>query len=111
VVISSLGANKQSSNKYLKMKGEMEEAVFKNDIPCINILRPSLLLGNREEARLGERIAKFLMQAFGFLFIGKMKKYRGIEALTVANAILHLAKDNPCDKKIYESDEIQKLGN
>ncbi|MCX6231732.1 MAG: NAD(P)H-binding protein [Bacteroidetes bacterium] len=110
IVISSLGANKLSSNKYLKMKGEMEEVVLNNDIPCVIVLRPSLLLGNRDESRTGEKLGKFFMQLLGFLFVGKMKRYRGIEALTVANAMLHLAKENPCGKLIYESDAIQKMG-
>jgi hypothetical protein len=50
------------------------------------------------------------MKIFSFLFIGNLKKYKAIEAKTVAAAMLYAAKRNSEGINIFESDEIQKLG-
>jgi uncharacterized protein YbjT (DUF2867 family) len=108
LVISSLGANAGSGNFYLRVKGEMEETIKKCTIPSIIIMRPSMLLGNRPEFRAGEQIGKGLMKAFNFLLVGKLKRYRGIEAATVARAMLTLAKEQSEGTFIVESDHIHK---
>jgi uncharacterized protein YbjT (DUF2867 family) len=109
VVISSIGANKNSGNFYLRTKGEMEEEVKSCSIPTIFILRPSMLLGKRKEFRLSEQIGKVLMVAVKYLLIGKMKKYRGIQATTVAKAMLHIAKRKEKGVFILESDVIERV--
>jgi uncharacterized protein YbjT (DUF2867 family) len=109
IVISSIGANKNSNNFYLRTKGEMEEKVKSCSIPAIYILQPSMLLGKRKEFRLGEKIGKLLMVAIEFLFIGKMRKYRGIKASTVAKAMTIFAKRNNKGVFIVESDEIARV--
>ncbi|MFZ4400038.1 MAG: NAD-dependent epimerase/dehydratase family protein [Bacteroidales bacterium] len=109
-VISSLGANQASGNNYLKTKGEMEIALTLFNIPTIIILRPSMLLGKREEFRFGELIGKFIIQFIGFFLLGKMKKYRGIQALTVAHSMLNIAKKSNTGITILESDKIENLG-
>jgi uncharacterized protein YbjT (DUF2867 family) len=95
LVISSLGANPDSSIFYLKVKGEMEAA--------LTIARPSQLLGPRLEMRLSERIAAPLSQ----LLPGK---YHGIEACTLARALWRLALEEGDGVRIVESDELRKLG-
>ena len=109
LVISSIGANKNSSNFYLRTKGEMEEEVKSCSIPSIYILRPSMLLGKRKEFRLSEEIGKVLMIAVKYLLIGKMRKYRGIQATTVAKAMLYLAKQKEKGVFVLESDEIARV--
>lgn len=108
-VISSIGANKNTNNFYLRTKGEMEEAVKSYSIPEIYIFRPSMLLGKRKEFRFGEQIGKALMVIFQYLLVGKMKKYRGIQASTVAKAMLRVAKRNEKGIFILESDEIERV--
>jgi uncharacterized protein YbjT (DUF2867 family) len=108
IVISSLGASADSGNFYLHVKGEMEEAVKNCSIPSIIILRPSILLGKRQEFRIGEVIGKGLFRTFNFLLVGKLKKYRGIESATVARAMLTLAKEQSEGVYIIESDHIHK---
>jgi len=110
LVISSIGANKSSKNFYLRTKGEMEGAVISYTIPAIYILRPSMLLGNRKEFRFGEMIGKALMIGCNYLLVGKLKKYRGIYAATVAKAMIKLAKRTDEGVFILESDEIERVG-
>lgn len=106
IIVSSTGANASSKNFYLRTKGEMESAVLSEEIPTIIILRPSLLLGNRKEFRFGEKLAQYLMKALSFLFIGKLKRIKGIEAESVAKAIVKLTKDETKGKIIIESEQI-----
>lgn len=99
VVISSLGADSNSSAFYSKVKGEMESQLRTLKIPHLTIVRPSLLLGDRDEKRLGEGIAQVLFSVFGFLMVGPLKKYKAISADQVAKAMIHYAS-NPAETVI-----------
>ena len=76
IVVSSMGANVSSSLFYNKTKGEMERDVLKQNIKNTYILRPSLIGGNRNELRVGERIAKGVMSLLDPFFLGPLKKYK-----------------------------------
>ncbi len=91
IVISSIGANPQSRNFYLRTKGEMEEAIKSINFELIAFVRPSLLLGKRTEFRFGEKLGIWLYRIFRFIFVGPLKKFRGIEAEDVAKAMIQLA--------------------
>lgn len=91
IVISSIGANPQSRNFYLRTKGEMEETIKLLKFELIAFVRPSLLLGKRKEFRFGENLGIWLYRIFRFIFVGPLKKYRGIEAEDVAKAMVQLA--------------------
>ena len=107
-VISSLGANPDSSNSYLRIKGEMERGLMKLNFSTLIILRPSILLGNRNERRRGEEIAKIMMKFTGVFFVGKLAKYKGIEGRKVAKAMVK-AINEKTGTEILESDAIQKI--
>lgn len=97
-VISSIGANSRSGNFYLRTKGMMENSlkeVYKGDL---QIIRPSLLLGKREEFRFGELTGAFIIKTFGWLMVGPLRKYQGVKACDVASQMISnslLLKDNP----------------
>lgn len=110
LIISSLEADANSSNFYLKTKGEMEDFLKELNLESVSVLRPSLLLGNRTEFRLGEKIGAFFMKTFSFLLIGKMKKYKPIESKIVAQALFNIAQEHKTGFEIYESDRIQEIG-
>jgi len=109
LVVSALGANANSQIFYNRTKGEMEQAVLMQEIPNTYILRPSLIKGFREEQRIGEAIGAIAMSIAQVFLIGKYKKYRAIEADTIAKAMHHLAQSKPTIR-IIESDEIEELG-
>ncbi|MDE5414783.1 oxidoreductase [Alkalihalobacterium chitinilyticum] len=108
--VSSLSANAQASNFYLRIKGELEEEVSKIDFDSVTIFRPSLLMGKRDEFRLGERTAEVFYKALSVCFIGPLKKFKAIQGTTVANAMFKAAQLNHKGVTIYPSDEIQELG-
>lgn len=90
VLISAVGAGSQSNNFYLRLKGEVEDAVKASGLTSVTILQPSVLLGPRQEKRFGERIAQVFMQTFSFLI---PSKYKPVHAKEVAAAMLRAAKN------------------
>jgi uncharacterized protein YbjT (DUF2867 family) len=91
LIVSSIGADPNSSNFYLKVKGQMEEAVKKIDFEYIGIVRPSMLLGDRKEFRFGEKVGIIVFSLLRFIFVGPLRKYRGIQARDVAKSMISLA--------------------
>lgn len=94
VLVSVTGANANSNNFYIRLKGMVEDVISNIPIPSIGIMQPSILLGKRKERRVGEQIGKFLMQIVSPLFVKKLQKYKPIHALDVAEAMISFAKDN-----------------
>jgi uncharacterized protein YbjT (DUF2867 family) len=103
MVITALGADVSSLTFYNRVKGELEAAVKELSFPALTIARPSLLLGKRSEFRLGERL---------FTPIAKLlpAKMRGIEAHTVARALVLLARAPAKGTRVVPSEELQRLG-
>ena len=103
IVISALGADAKSSVFYNRVKGEMEQNLRAMNWPQLTIARPSLLLGPRNEFRLGERLAAPLMRWIP-------GKYRGIEVAALARALWRLALEENDGTRLVESDELRRLG-
>lgn len=91
IVVSSIGADARSRNFYLRTKGEMEEELRKFDFELVAIVRPSILLGKRNEFRFGESVGIWFFRTFRFIFVGPLRRYRGIDASDVAKAMIQLA--------------------
>ena len=98
LLVSSVGADSSSSNFYLRLKGEVEQAIEKMPIPYVGIFQPSLLLGNRNEFRLGERISQLIMPIFSFVI---PTKYKPIAAKQVAKAMIREAMNDETGVKQY----------
>jgi len=109
-VVSSLGADENSSNFYLRTKGEMEQELTKLNIPKLVFFRPSMLLGPRIESRPLESIGKILMKSLGWIFIGPLAKYKAIHANTVATVMVQVANAG-IYRNVYGSEEIKKMVN
>jgi uncharacterized protein YbjT (DUF2867 family) len=109
LIITAMGANKDSKIFYNRVKGEVEEELTKIDFPSLIIFRPSLLLGNRKEFRLGERIASVLSPIYSFVLAGSLRKYKPIQAKDVARAMYVSAQRKNLGNRILQSDEIYHL--
>jgi uncharacterized protein YbjT (DUF2867 family) len=110
LVVSALGANDGSMNFYLKTKGEMEKEVHLKGIRETYFFRPALLLGERNEQRTGEDFGKMVNAVVSPLLFGPFKKYKGIEGLVVAKAMIRVAQTGYY-QPVIESDKIFELGN
>ena len=106
ILVSSIGADAKSTNFYLRTKGELEEKISTLNFNAFIVLRPSFILGDRKEFRLGEKIGIFFAILLGPLFIGGLKKYKGVNAKVIAKKMIRLANENLSGKQIIESDKI-----
>jgi uncharacterized protein YbjT (DUF2867 family) len=102
-LVSSMGADAHSAVFYNKVKGEVEDYIATQNISKIGIFRPSLLLGDRNEYRFGEKFATIAMKTFDFLI---PKKYKAIHVSEVAKAMIVFAKKLQPGKLVFESDQI-----
>ncbi|PYT15111.1 MAG: oxidoreductase [Acidobacteria bacterium] len=109
MLVSSVGADPRSKNFYLRVKGELEEAVRTLPMDAVHILRPSFLIGEREEPRSGEAAGIALVRALEFALAGPLRKYRAIPASTVAAAMVAAANKNASGCFIYHYDQICTL--
>ena len=109
LIITALGANESSGIFYNKIKGITEEKLKKINFNSIYICRPSLLLGDRDEFRLGELLGKFFAKLVSWFLVGSLKKYRAIEASVLADAMMKLAAKNEKGIFVVESDQLQAL--
>jgi len=107
-VISSLGADPESRSFYLRTKGEVERELIALGLPSLGILRPSLLLGQRRELRIGERAGELGLRLASPLLVGSLAKYRPVHARTVARAMVDLGGRRDPGVHVLESDEIQR---
>lgn len=104
LLISALGADKNSKIFYNQVKGEVEEAIGQAGFTSFHIFRPSLLMGDRPESRSGEEAGKMFFKYLGFLV---PKKYKGIDSIKVARAMQKIAEQHLHGSHIHESKELQ----
>lgn len=110
IVISAMGANEKSFAYYNRVKGKMEKELIDIDLPQLSIVRPSLLVGNRSELRVGEKIGAAVLAVFNPLLIGPLKRYRSIKAEQVALAMIVIALYHKNTKlAIYPSNELAQM--
>ena len=109
-IVTANGANSKSLFFYSRVKGDIEKALMDLKFESLNIFRPSLLLGNRNEKRVGEDIGAAVAKIINPTLLGKMRKYRAVQAETVARSMLKSSMQIIKGVRIIESDEIQNLG-
>jgi uncharacterized protein YbjT (DUF2867 family) len=109
MLVSSVGASTKSPNFYLRVKGELEDAVRTMTFESVHIFQPSILIGDRDERRTAERIGIAAARALGFLLVGPLRKYRAIPAATVAAAMVAAAQKEAHGCFVYHYDEIVSL--
>ncbi len=109
VLVSSIGANSASSNFYLNTKGQLEDKLKALHFDSCIILRPSFIMGERKEFRLGEKVALVVLKLITPLMFGGLKKYRGVQASDIAAKMISSANLSRIGFQIIESGEIVKV--
>jgi len=104
LLVSSVGADAQSTNFYLRTKGDLEEKVKSLEFENFVSARPSFLLGDRAEFRLGEKIGIVLATLFNPII---PKRYRGIQAALVAKALIHAANAGWSGTRVLENEALK----
>ena len=101
-LVTSVGANADSKNFYLKTKGQLENEIKAMGFDSVNIFQPGLLLGNRDEIRPLEFLGQYGSYLLNMVLFGSLKKYRSIEASKVANAMANLSNNNGINYFSYQ---------
>lgn len=110
LAVSSMGANVKSRAFYSRTKGKLENGLGSIGFQGLHLFRPSLLLGDREESRPGERVAAIVMKALDFAMVGKAAKYRAVPAAKVARAMMNIAQADTGGVHIYTNEVIHVIG-
>ena len=110
VFVSSGYANPNSSGDYLKFKGLVEEELKRLSFNKLGIMRPSFLIGDRKEKRLGEKLGIFVFKLLSPLFLGPLKKMKPIQSEKVAKAMIKISNGDFI-QQIFESNEIVEISN
>ncbi|MEO6286998.1 MAG: NAD(P)H-binding protein [Dyadobacter sp.] len=108
-LVSSVGADADSSVFYIRTKGETERDIIAQNLAHTHIFRPSMIMGSRKESR---PLEIFFIKLFTFInpvFVGRVQKYRGIEGKDIAKAMIAAAKKPAAKVKIYEWKEMMEL--
>ena len=105
IFVSALYANPKSSGDYVKFKGLVEEELKELNFQKLVLMRPSFLMGDRKEKRVGEKIGIFVFKLLSPLLLGPLKKMKPIHSETVAKAMIRTANEN-LEKTTFESNEI-----
>ena len=106
IYVSSLGANSNSSNFYLRLKGEIDEAIAELNLNSTSVFRPSVLLGKRNESRPGEKILQLVMPLLDFIIPSDSK---AIKAEDVAKSMLNNSKNYKSGFHIFQYNQIKNL--
>jgi len=108
-LVSSIGAGGTAANFYLRVKGEVERDVRALGYECLEIFRPSMLLGDRQEKRTGEAIGIAVTKAVSGLFLGPLRQYRPIEAAEVAAAMVAALREHEPGVHVRTFEDIKRL--
>ena len=110
VFVSSGYADPNSSGDYLKFKGLVEEELKRLSFNRLGIMRPSFLIGDRKEKRLGEKLGIFVFKLLSPLFLGPLKKMKPIQSEKVAKAMIKISNGD-FRQQVFESNEIVEISN
>jgi uncharacterized protein YbjT (DUF2867 family) len=108
-LVSSVGADPKSRNFYLRVKAELEKAIGALPFESAHFFRPSFLIGKRAEVRLGESVGVAMTRALQFALAGKLRKYRPIQAETLAAAMVAATREARPGRHVYHYDDILSL--
>lgn len=110
LIVTALGADANSLFFYNRVKGEVEQQLIQLNYPKLKIFRPSLLLGDRNENRVGEKFGELLFSVVSPLMVGPLKRYRAIDSAKVARAMVTLAQEKSSSAvSSYDSGVLQEF--
>ena len=110
ILVSSVGADATSANRYLAIKGAVESDLAGLGFERLDIVRPGLLTGPRgKDRRTGERFAILISPLTNLLLRGTFGRFRAIRAATVAAAMARLPNQAEPGRFVHHNREIAAL--
>jgi uncharacterized protein YbjT (DUF2867 family) len=110
IVVTAVGADAGSSVFYSRVKGEVENDLTSLGFTRLDIVQPGLIIGPRAERRPVEAFFQAAMPVLNPLLVGGLARYGGIDAETVAAAIVALAGRVVPGHFIHQNRALAALG-
>ena len=110
-IISSVGSDPNSSFLYTMTKGLIEKDISKISLHHLSIVRPGIILGKRNESRIGEKIGKVIFSLIDKLLFGKLSKYKSISADNISKAMIYQVVNSSPGVNILEYKELINSSN
>jgi nucleoside-diphosphate-sugar epimerase len=110
-IISSVGSDPNSSFLYPMTKGLIEKDISKISLHHLSIVRPGIILGKRNESRIGEKIGKVIFSLIDKLLFGKLSKYKSISADNISKAMIYQVVNSSPGVNILEYKELINSSN
>ena len=104
VLLSSIGADSKSSIFYLRLKGELDDAVRDLGFDSLSIVRPPSLIRAKSK-RFGETASVKFLQAANA--IGLAKRLAPMETVVVARSMAALGADSASGTRIIEGQDVR----
>lgn len=108
LLVSAMGAASESIFFYNRVKGELEDYIQSMDMNRISFIRPSLLLGERQESRILEDLTQNLFRTVEKYIPGNFK-YKPVTARQVAHTMVKAAQNQTEKYKVYDNLAIQNM--
>lgn len=109
LVVTAVGANANASAFYSRVKGEVEQELEKLGFRRLDIIRPGLLMGDRQQSRPIETLLKGIAPASDLLMRGKWRRYRSVLASSVGQCLLLLSEKTEPGVFIHHYDDIMSV--
>lgn len=109
LLVSAIGSSPSAMTFYSRVKGEAEASVTALGYPALHIFQPSILMGERQESRPGERLGIAAVRVLNGLLAGPLRPYRGIRPETVAAAMVSAALSGTDGRHVHTYDGIERL--
>ncbi|MCP9237295.1 NAD-dependent epimerase/dehydratase family protein [Lewinella sp. JB7] len=93
LLVSAAAADSESRFFYNRVKGETEEAITRIDFWAIHIFRPGVLVGDRDETRIGERVAAGITTLLRSISPGLLGDYNPTNADVLATRMIEAAQN------------------
>ncbi|SDF16371.1 Uncharacterized conserved protein YbjT, contains NAD(P)-binding and DUF2867 domains [Fontibacillus panacisegetis] len=106
VIVTAMWASEQSWMFYTRVKGQLEQDLLSLGLPRLVILRPSLLLGDREAESFGDRATASVFRLIDPLLIGPLARMKAIQCKDVAQAMVKMARESGPAVEVLESEVI-----
>lgn len=110
LLVTAAGSSPRSLFFYSRVKGEAEAAVRAAGVPAVAILRPSQILGDRDERRRVEAVAQRASRIVAPLLVGPLRRLRPVPARVLALALARVARELPPGVRVVENEEILEIG-
>ncbi|WP_413790836.1 MULTISPECIES: hypothetical protein [unclassified Pseudomonas] len=106
--VSTLGANLHAQNDYFQVKAQAETQLSQLGFEICCFVRPSMTYGNKDSRRPLQRLSRYIDHGLGWAFLGPLKKYRPVSAVSVAASLIEALNSQVLGNRLIESNEINR---